>query len=116
MSVGIVNVLIYAGATWVSFHVLAVSAATASAFGYAVAVPVAFIGHRRVTFDVDGKVTPQFARFIITQLIGFSVAVLVSWLVCDWGGLQIAYGVVSAAVIVPLISYLMMDRWVFQDK
>ncbi|WP_342131816.1 GtrA family protein [Hydrogenophaga sp. OTU3427] len=112
-TVGVANALVYAVATRLYADVFAVSAAVASGLGYATAVPLAFFGHRHLTFEVKGALSPQFVRFISTQLLGFFLAVVIAWLITDLMGQPIWLGVGATILAVPAVSYLVMDKWVF---
>ncbi|MCE1191509.1 MAG: GtrA family protein [Acidovorax sp.] len=111
--VGVANALVYALATRLYADVLAVSAAVASGLGYATAVPLAFFGHRHLTFEARGALTPQFARFLGNHLLGFALAVVIAWLMTDLLGWPIWMGMGTTILAVPVVSYLVMDKWVF---
>ena len=112
-TVGAANALVYAVATRLYAEVLPVGAAVASGLGYATAVPLAFFGHRRLTFEASGALSPQMLRFVTTQLLGFGLAVVVAWVTTDLLGWPIWTGVGATILAVPVLSYLVMDKWVF---
>ena len=65
--VGVANALVYAAATRLYVDVWGVNAAVAGGLGYATAVPIAFLGHRGLTFQAQGALWPQFVRFVATH-------------------------------------------------
>lgn len=112
-AVGVANALVYAVATRLYADAFAVSAAVASGLGYATAVPLAFFGHRRLTFEAKGALSPQFVRFLGNHLLGFALAVVIAWLVTDLLGWPIWMGMGATILAVPVMSYMVMDKWVF---
>lgn len=112
--VGLANTLAYAAATWVYVDVWGLSATVGGSLGYATAVPIAFWGHRELTFQVQGAARPQFVRFISTHALGLLLATAITWLVVDlWGG-PLWVGIVATIFTVPVATYIVMDRWVFR--
>lgn len=111
--VGIVNTLAYALATRLYADLFAVGAAVASALGYVTAMPMAFFGHRILTFEAKGALAPQLVRFLGNHLFGFVLAVVIPWLMTDLLAWPIWMGIGVTIVAVPVVSYLVMDKWVF---
>lgn len=112
-SVGVANAMAYALATRLYADVFAVSAAVASGLGYATAVPMAFFGHRNLTFEAKGALSPQLVRFLGNHLFGFVLAVAIPWLTTDLLAWPIWLGMGATILAVPVVSYLVMDKWVF---
>lgn len=112
-SVGIANTIVYALATRLYAEFLVVSAAIASGMGYATSVPMAFFGHRNLTFEAKGALSPQLVRFIGNHLLGIVLAVVIPWLMTDLLAWPIWLGMGATILAVPVVSYLMMDKWVF---
>ena len=114
--VGVANTLVYAAATRLYVDVWGMTAAVAGGLGYATAVPMAFLGHRGLTFRAQGALWPQFGRFIATHLLGFMLAAAIPWLMCDLLGWPLWIGIGSTILMVPVASYVVMDRWVFTSS
>lgn len=112
-SVGIANAMVYAVATRLYAELFAVSAAAASGLGYATAMPMAFFGHRNLTFEAKGALSPQLARFLCNHLFGFVLAMTIPWLMTDLLAWPIWIGIGVTILAVPIVSYLLMDKWVF---
>jgi putative flippase GtrA len=113
VTVGLANALIYALATSLYAALFAISAPIASGLGYATAVPMSFFGHRHHTFKSQSALPPQFFRFISSQLFGGVLAVFITWLITDLLGQSILLGVAATILVVAIVSYLVMDNWVF---
>ena len=113
VSVGLANTIVYAVATHLYADVLEVSAAIASGMGYATSVPMAFFGHRNLTFEAKGALSPQLVRFLGNHLFGVVLAVVIPWLMTDLLAWPIWLGTGATILAVPVVSYLIMDKWVF---
>jgi putative flippase GtrA len=111
--VGAANTLIYVLAMRLYADLFTVSAAVASALGYATALPIAFLGHRTLTFEAKGALSPQLARFLGNHVFGLVLAVVIPWLITDWLALPIWMGMGATILVGPVVSYLVMDKWVF---
>ena len=111
--VGAANAMVYAVATRLYAEVFAISVAAASGLGYATAIPMAFFGHRNLTFEAKGALSPQLVRFLCNHLFGFSLAMVIPWLVTDLLAWPIWLGIGVTILAVPIVSYLVMDKWVF---
>lgn len=111
--VGVANTLVYAVATRLYADFFAVSAAVASGLGYATAVPMAFFGHRNLTFEAKGALSPQLVRFLGNHLFGFVLAVVIPWLMSDLLAWPAWMGMSATILAIPVVSYLVMNKWVF---
>ena len=113
---GAVSALIYSLSTHFYSQAFAVSAAFTSGMGYATAIPCSFLAHRHLTFEAKGKLSPQFVRFCATHLLGFLLSIAIVWLITDLWGWNIWIGMIITIILIPIISYLLMDKWVFGKK
>ena len=85
----------------------------ASLSGYLMALPFSFFGHRNFTFGANGRISAELLRFCGVHAIGIAL----SWTcmtVVDRLHLHYAFGIVGAVVLVPVVSFLILDRWVFR--
>lgn len=112
--VGILNSFVYAIATTMFVRHLAWNPTLASIAGYVVAVPLAFVAHRVFTFSSNGKVSFELPRFVAVHVLGIGVSWLVMVLAAEWLRLHYAVGIVAAIVLVPVLSYVILDRHVFR--
>jgi len=111
--VGLLSSVVYAVATWVCISQLHLDHRVASLLGYLTALPVSFLGHRHFTFAATGKPSAEIVKFAAVHSIGMGL----SWLsvsATDWMHVHYAFGIVGAVVLVPIMSFLVLDRWVFR--
>jgi putative flippase GtrA len=92
------------------------SAIVATVIGYLAAVPLSFIGHRHLTFRSTGRWTPEFRRFCLTFATGLLASVLIMQASTVWAGFPPVYGVALCIVIVPLITFVILNVWVFRNQ
>lgn len=112
--VGLLSSAIYALATSLCISQWRMEPGLASLAGYLIALPFSFFGHRNFTFGASGRPSAEFARFCTLHAIGFALA---------WGSMKLAgslhlhwgFGVFGAVVLVPAVSFLVLDRWVFRQ-
>ncbi len=87
----------------------------ANLIGYAAALPINFMGHRRFTFLSNGIAHKEAIRFctvhaanIVVSTGGFGVLV---------DGMRLPYwlGIVSTLILVPITTFIIMDLWVFRE-
>jgi putative flippase GtrA len=112
--VGALNGLVFAAVTLLANGWL--DPTFSSFLGYAVAIPIAFLGHRNYTFRSDGIAALEFRRFAVSSLIGLATSVGAMFVAAEVLGWPTIYGIAAAIVLAPAISYLLCDLWVFTDK
>lgn len=110
------NAVIYTVATWAYVAHLGMGEKTASMLGFCTAVPFAFLGHRAITFSSRGFIGTEWIRFVATQLASMATSVAAMWLAVDLLGQHFAYGVFAGIVLVPIFTYLVLNRWVFRHQ
>lgn len=108
----LVHVLVYAGL----IELLGIAPLLANTLGFATAVNVSFIGHRRWTFSDQrqGRAQRSLARFWVVSLFGFVLNTLFVWLVT--GPLALAYGwaIPLIAGVTPLLTFVSSRVWAFR--
>lgn len=114
--VGVGNSLAYAGVVALLVQMLAADPRMASALAYLAVLPLAYWGHRRVTFCASGSVWPQISRFLASQAANMALSVLGMALMTETLDLPYGYGIAAAIILVPVVNYLLLDRWVFQPR
>lgn len=114
--VGATNALVYAVATRLYAHVWSLDVSIASGLGYATAVPMAFLGHRNLTFEAGGALSPQFVRFVVSHLFGLMLSVAIAWVTSDLLGWHIWIGIGVTTLTISIMSYVIMNRWVFASS
>lgn len=110
---GAANALVYAIATRLYTDILPINAAIASGMGYATSIPMAFFGHRNLTFGAKGPMPQEFARFVGSQLFGFFISMCIAWIITDQMGYPIWLAVAVTVIAAPILSYFAMTKWVF---
>ena len=111
--VGALSSALYAASTWFYIARLGLDENVAAFAGYATAIPFSFLGHRNFTFGSRGGARAELVRFAVVHAAG----VLVAWASMQASsrlGLHYAVGIVAAVVLVPLVSFLVLDRCVFR--
>ena len=88
----------------------------ASVLGYFTAVPFAFYAHRSYTFGSQGAVKLELRRFVIAQATSLLVSVFAMAAAIDYFGLHYAVGIIGGIVLVPIVTFLALDLWVFSDQ
>lgn len=111
--VGALSSAVYAVATWFYIARLGMDSSAATFAGYATAIPFSFFAHRSVTFGSRGAIGIEMKRFAVVHAVGMFVA-WSSMRASEFLGLHYAVGIVTAVVLVPLVSFVAFDRWVFK--
>jgi putative flippase GtrA len=114
--VGSFNSGLYAVVTWWLIAYGHVAPGPASLLGYLIAIPVAYFGHRWVTFTSAGAVPVEAVRFVTVHAMGLLVAWEAMDLTANRLGLHFAFGIIAAVVLVPLLSFLVLDHFVFNTN
>lgn len=86
---------------------------TAGAAAYLASMPVAFFLHRLFTFRSSAPVKQEARKFILTSLIGIAVASITPHLMMKMLGSPAWLASITACILTPVISYLLMSSWVF---
>lgn len=113
--VGLASSLIYAAATSIYIAGFHLDSKAATLLGYASAMPFSFLAHRSFTFGSTGAFGTEFFRFALVHAVGALVSWLAMGLAVERLHLHYAIGIVGAVVLVPVISFLVFDRWVFKS-
>jgi putative flippase GtrA len=113
-TVGLANALIYALVTAASIHFMSIPARTAALVGYIATLPFAFFAHKHFTFRKNGDAASQALRFLITYCCGLFVSVLAMDISVDRFGLHYMVGVAVAIILVPIVTLVVLDHWVFR--
>jgi len=115
-AVGLINGALYAAATSVSVQVLGLSATSSSAIGYLFAIPFAFLAHRSFTFRSRVCVWRQARRFALVHGTSLAVSVGAMAGAVHLLGLNFVAGIVAALVLVPAVTFVVFDLWVFPTQ
>ena len=113
-TVGLANAVIYALVTAASIHFIGISARTGALVGYVATLPFAFFAHKHFTFRKNGDAACQVLRFLITYFCGLLVSVLAMDISVDRFGLHYMVGIAIAVILVPIVTLVVLDHWVFR--
>ena len=114
--VGVFSGLFYAAVTTLSVSAAGISATTASMIGYAAVIPLNFVLQRTYTFRSGGLFTSDVAKYVVVQVANLVLCAAAMTAVVELFGLHYFFGIVAAVLIVPLVTYFVMDRWVFSRQ
>ena len=83
---------------------------------WSLGLPLAFLAHRAFTFSSRGIIGVEWIRFVATQLASMVTSVAAMSLAVDVLGLHYLFGLIAGIVLVPVLNYLALNRWVFQHQ
>lgn len=110
------NAVIYAVVTAFLVSQFGIGSKMASVLGYCAALPIAFVAHRSYAFGSRGVISSELRRFGITYLTGLLVSVLAMGMAVDYLGLHYSFGIVVGIALVPIVTFFVLDNWVFVDQ
>lgn len=89
---------------------------SAAYLSYGILVPLSFIGHRRLTFRSNGRMSREWVKFCVIQ----AVNLLLIWTVTS---LSQAFPLISGwptfatiSVLIPFLNFIVFRVWVFSTK
>jgi putative flippase GtrA len=85
----------------------------ASAASFLLWTPLSYIAHRDFTFLFTGAEVPAIVKFVLAFVLRLAVSAYSVELAVQCGAPYLV-GVAANWVLLPLISYLIMDLWVFR--
>ena len=115
-TIGALNTATYAILSSGLIGLLGVEATLSSAIAFAACLPLAFWSHKLVTFRSGTRGRDEFIRFTLVQLLSLAIATLTMFVCVHLLGLHHLFPILLTVLIVPLISFIVMDRWVFKAK
>jgi len=95
---------------------LNLDAKTLSLIAYACGFCVSYTGQSFFTFKQTGHDSDQFRKFIILSILGAALSWVIIAICNDGLGLKPMWGAVVTAGLIPLISFLGMNFWVFLKR
>lgn len=88
----------------------------ASLTAYAAAAAYSYVAHKIVTFMSPGQHRSEAPRFLVATAAGFAVAYLAPAVLVGWLGLPPALPIVVTSLLVPVVNFVLLSRWVFADR
>jgi putative flippase GtrA len=115
-TIGAISGLSYAAVTAVFINKTHVDASVASAVGYALAIPVSFIGHRKFTFRSTDRAKYEFVRFCIVHGMNMALSYYLMKMAVEILKLPYWYGISMCILTVPITTFLIMNKLVFKNQ
>lgn len=115
-SVGAACSVLYAAIVAGAVSVVHLRPNLSAGIAYAAVIPFNFLMHRHFTFRSKGTVRHDVVRYVAAQSASMAFSIGVMALSVDVLGLPYAVGILGAIVLVPILSYLVLDRWVFENN
>lgn len=113
--VGGLSSLLYVLIVIFMVEVAALSDSVAVVVAYLCATPLNYVLHRKVTFRSQGQVRKEIPRFLFIH--GCNILLSLGGMEAATAYLGFPYwvGALSAAVIIPISSFILMQIWVFVE-
>jgi putative flippase GtrA len=86
----------------------------ASLIAYGICASGSYLGHKRFTFGSPESHAIEAPRFFAATLIGLAVAVGMPILYARFFGPSPWFAILATCVLVPILSYLLSQRFVFR--
>jgi putative flippase GtrA len=92
----------------------ALPATSASVAAYAAAALFSYAGHKYFTFVSSGTHAMELPRFLLLTASGLIVAFALPELFTQVLGIPASIPIVLTCVVVPVVNYVVLGRWVFR--
>lgn len=112
-TVGLVCGVVYAAVVILCVQRAEVEASVASALGYAVAIPVSYLGHRVFTFRSRARWLPESGRFLLVQLICIGLSFAIMYVTTEIAAGPLWLGIALCIALLPIGGFLAMKLLVF---
>lgn len=113
---GGVSTLLYGVATWWFVGRMHMAPALASLLGYLLAVPVNFLLQRSFAFRSSNAVHGDAARYLLAHGANMAASTLFMQVLVAWLHMDYRIGIVVTMIAVPVLMFLLLDRWVFAKR
>ncbi|RWX68797.1 GtrA family protein [Mesorhizobium sp. M4B.F.Ca.ET.089.01.1.1] len=90
-------------------------ATAASVVAYAIAGLFSYAGHKYFTFMSAGAHAFELPRFALLNAMGLATAIALPVVLTERLGMPAAIPIVLTCIVVPLVNYIVLRRWVFRD-
>jgi putative flippase GtrA len=114
--VGGTSGLIFAVATAFFISCVGADERLASMAGYLISMPINFFANRTFAFQSRGRAWADALRFVALHILNVVITVLAMETSIKALGLHYAFGIAGAIICVPLISFILMNIWVFRHS
>ena len=113
--IGLASTVLYAVLAFVFAGTEGLGATGASVLAFALAAVFSYAGHKYVTFVSDGAHRLELPRFLVLSASGLAVAIALPGLLTEMLGMPAAIPILLTCLIVPVVNYVVLGRWVFRD-
>jgi len=111
--VGGLSSVLYGICTWLLVQVASLSPVTASVTGYVLAIPFSFFMQKKFAFRSDARARLEAPRFLLVHTINIIASIGIMHMTTSVLRLDYRFGVVQTMVLIPLLSFIAMNSWVF---
>ena len=107
--------LTYMAVVWAAVEQFSLAPLKASLIGYCIAIVLSYLGQKYFTFRSEGAHRVELPKFLVTSAISFagSVGAMAATTALGW---DYRVGILSAATLVPLGTFVVMYFWVFRHR
>jgi putative flippase GtrA len=112
--VGGLSSIFYGCCTWLLVQVSSLPPVVASVAGYLLAIPFSFFMQRKFAFRSGGPVRLEAPRFLLTHAINIIASICIMHVTVHVLQVDYRLGVVQTMVLIPLLSFLALNLWVFR--
>jgi putative flippase GtrA len=95
---------------------LGVRAVVAAGVAFVVALLVSYGMNYHWTFSASGPHRVMLPRFVMVAVLGLSMNLGITYAVVDMAGYWYGYALMLIVLIVPLMTFIFSQRWVFDVK
>jgi len=113
-AVGALSSVFYGICTWLLVRGAALPPVAASVLGYLLAIPFSFFMQRRFAFRSGGRVRLQGPRFLAIHGLNLLASTAVMHVTTRILQLDYRLGIVATMLVIPLLSFVAMNAWVFR--
>ena len=115
-SVGALSGAVYALVTAGAISLADIAHSRASVLGYLAALPLNFFMQRSFTFNSQGHVAADLAKYTVTQVVNMALCWAAMAIAVDAFAFHYVFGILASIIVVPLMTYFVMDNWVFATQ
>jgi putative flippase GtrA len=112
--VGAVVTVLYSALTGLLMELLRTPAIAASVGAFLLVLPLAYWGHRVISFRHDARENRQLRRFVIAMSAAFLVSSLSVLTLVNGLGAHYGVALLVTMLLVPTVNFIILDRWVFR--
>jgi putative flippase GtrA len=113
--VGIAATVLYATLALALTHWFFASV-PASLIAYAAAATFSYLAHKSITFFSTGAHRLEAPRFVVLTAVGIAIAFAAPLILTDMLALRPIFAVLLTCLLVPVVNFVVMDRWVFAGR